>query len=358
MNLAAETHPPVYKTDDEEFKTSHPRLSVSVKRLSSLIPKVTIPRFGTKESTHGHRQSRSESILSALYTRTRNVGLPLRRTHSETHSLEGSHKEHQVGHNEDVRSQDREGLHGGDFEPAYDESRLVDQLVVALVKAPCTNHEFIPKGKLDKLVTQDSVTRELSRKEYLGSKIRHRTWRPAGDFYIGSSSDRTHATCVQWESIQSFTPSTAIESFQQVFAILMLIGRPKRIWSFVKEGVCDADLPLLKKRQDPAGGIYELRRRVDLAPPLRCLKKPNEISWFVAYQWCVLAPSFGPSDKHRVPHGEALKGQILPFVHWENRSRQGGSAEIHKAEVHPDHHDFDKNEASGHPSRRISLIVI
>jgi hypothetical protein len=45
-------------------------------------------------------------------------------------------------------------------------------------------------------------------------------------------------------------------------------------------------------------------------------------------------------------HYKVWEDQILPFVFWENTSRRGGSAEVHKVEIHPDHHNFDKHQVS------------
>jgi hypothetical protein len=225
--------------------------------------------------------------------------------------------------------------------PPFDQSRLDHQLVVALRLEPSTNREFVPIGELNDLVTQESVHHELSKMEYFPTKIKHRTWRIATSVHIRSTSKHESAQAVEVGQVQS-VPSQPT-SYQKVFAILMLMGRTKRIWSFVKEGVSDADLPLAKVRRD---GIFELRRCGNAQAHLRCLRKQSDIIGFVTRQWCVLAPVFGQPDGEKLLHCDADKSQIMPFVYWENASRQGGSGEVHKARIHPDHHAFDNSEAS------------
>jgi hypothetical protein len=241
-------------------------------------------------------------------------------------------------------------IHEGAISHANDPSRLNHQLVLALRIEYYTNRPFVPMSTMNKLVTQKSVNRELSRMEYLPAKISHRTWRPKTHFRVHPSPDHS--------SVQPPQPRPGLDTqsqpdkacYQQIFTTLLLMGRSKKIWSFVKEEVCDADLPLCKVRK---GGIFELQRRGDPQLSLRCLKKQNDIDGFVTCQLYVLALNFGKPDGEKVSHCKAWKGQILPFVFWENISRRGGSAEVHKAEIHPDHHDFDKDQVSMTCSRTI-----
>jgi hypothetical protein len=140
---------------------------------------------------------------------------------------------------------------------------------------------------------------------------------------------------------QAASPQSNRLCFQQIFAILLLMGRPKRIWDFVKEEVSDVDLPFVKVRNK---GIFGLQRRDKPHSLVRCLKKQSDITEFATRQWCVLAPFFGESDGETISHHILAKGQILPFVHWQNLYRQGGSGQVYKATIHPDHHAFGRIE--------------
>jgi hypothetical protein len=219
----------------------------------------------------------------------------------------------------------------------YDRLRLANRLRGVFRQDVVTQHNFVPKSDLDSLITQLSVNQELDRIEYLPARIRHRTWRSI-----------TYVRISQRNGIpprKSATSHSADARFQKIFAILLLIGCPKRIWSFVKEKVCDDDLPLCKtERIDQADRKYELRRDVNSSTPLSCLKKAHEISGFVDYQWRVLAPCFGRSDEGTVSHLKCADAQILPLVHRESETHEGGSGEVFQVVLHPGHHTFDSKE--------------
>jgi hypothetical protein len=268
--------------------------------------------------------------------REHNDELSLRKTHSAVpNPCQNPAKSKPTGPREDIY-QDMIGH-------LCDSCRLDDLLVLALSVERYTNRHFMPRNIMNKLVTQESVNRELSRIEYLPAKILHRTWRPKTHFRVRPLLEHHSAQHAQIAMAHGTLSHPDKASFQQVFTILMLMGCSKKIWSFVKERVCDADLPLTKIRQ---GGMFELRRYRDPQTPLKCLKKQSDICGFVTHQLCVLAPVFGESDEERLSHYKAWKGQILPFIFWENINRRGGSAEVYKAEIHPDHHTFDKKQVS------------
>jgi hypothetical protein len=223
--------------------------------------------------------------------------------------------------------------------PVVDHSRLDHQLRLALKRDSSTGGKFVPIGDLKRLVTQKSVEHELSRIVYLPTKLLQHNWRSPIDIRIElppayEGARHGQATPV----IEGNHTQSDMPCFRKIFAILLFMGRPRKIWSFVKERVSDADLPL----QD---GIFELRRRGKTQPPLKCLKKPNDISQFLMYQWWVLAPFFCELESGIVSHYKVSENQVLPFICWGNTGRQGGSAEVHKASIHPDHHGFGKKKA-------------
>jgi hypothetical protein len=253
----------------------------------------------------------------------------------------------------DVDRGDRERTDLNLFKPSFDGSRLEHQLSVALETEPSTHREFLPRGALDQVVTQKAVDQELSKFGYLPKRLKHRPWWPATNVRIGSVEEHEKLRRSQAVLTQTTTPQSDRLCFQQVLAILLMMGRPKKIWYFVKERVSDADLPLQKVCQN--GRTFELCRCDKNQSRIRCLKKQRDIKDFAARQWCVLAPFFGNPDEEKWLHHVIQKGQILPFVHWENTWRPGGSGHVHKAKVHHDHHAFNKNEVH---IPRLTLVPI
>jgi hypothetical protein len=273
--------------------------------------------------TKRRRRAESESSLSKPNTTTMNEVLTLRKSHS---AMDVQHRER----GEEVT-----------LTLSFDQGRLDHQLSVAMETEPLTRHEFLPRGALESLVTQKAVDQELSKVDYLPKRIKHCPWWPATNVRIGSVEEHENLRHMQTVSAHTVMAQSDRLCFQQVLAILLLMGRPKKIWYFVKERVSDADLPLVRMDRDK---ISELQRRDESQTTVRCLKRHRDVRDFATRQWCVLAPFFGDSDKETISHHVIQKGQILPFVHWEHVCRQGGSGQVHKAEIHPDHHAFDKNE--------------
>jgi hypothetical protein len=295
-----------------------------------------------------HRRTWTEGGLSVPKTEHPNVYLKLRTNHSDDNPLrlnpdKGLPKD-QAG---DFQPHHLKGKHQKTSDQAADQSHLNDRLVGALRLEPSTNRDFLPKGDLDNLVTQQSVNHELSRRRYLPKKPMLRTLRRNDCVRIGSPLEHESARLSQLGLVQDIAHQHGSCCFQQVFAILLSMGSLKKIWSFIEEQVTDADLPLSKVRQD---GVFQLRRRGDTQTPLKCLDKQSDIIKFVTFQWLVLAPVFGEAVGKKVSHFKAAKSQILPFVLWEKKDRRGGSGEVYRVEVHPDHHKFDKHEVSIIPS--------
>jgi hypothetical protein len=135
------------------------------------------------------------------------------------------------------------------------------------------------------------------------------------------------------------------KNFQKIFAILVLIRCPEKIWAFVKEEVHDGSLPLGSNCTDGINGTSVLLVRLEEPQTsLKCLTARSYVRDFLSRQWSVLAPSFTPSEITPVPRLSIAEREILPFLCWENTSRRGGSSEVYKVIIHPDHHRFDKNE--------------
>lgn len=129
-----------------------------------------------------------------------------------------------------------------------------------------------------------------------------------------------------------------------MFSILLFIGRVHKIWSFVKEGVSDVDLPLAKITQH---GTLQLSRSGEFGAPLRCLREVRDFDEFVTRQWRVLIPVLGDPVGEKLLHCATWKDHVrLPFLSWEDEGRTGGFGQVHKVKIHPDHHTFVEDEVN------------
>ncbi|KAK0613669.1 kinase-like domain-containing protein [Immersiella caudata] len=152
------------------------------------------------------------------------------------------------------------------------------------------------------------------------------------------------------DSKASSSPTTPKKSYFKIFAILVLIGWPTQIQHFVEEGVCDADLPLVRvKTPHMSLTPWELRRKEALDTPLQCFKTDSlsglwrrhvTVRSFESTQWQFLAPFFCQDDKERPYHFELPKRAILPFTSSKRLPLTSGFGIVFKVEIHPDHHRF------------------
>jgi hypothetical protein len=225
-----------------------------------------------------------------------------------------------------------------------DRSRLGDQLYAVLQDDATTNgRRFVTRVDLDRIITQETVQRELSRVVYFLASISPKVWRTrtTSRLPIGSSSGHADARHLPAEENPSKGPDN--KSVQQIFAILLLIDRPTKIWSFVREGICDADLPLEVVLQDTSPRLRSARNpRVHL----KCLKKSRDISGFVEKQWIVHVPVFEQSSTQEIPHIQADDRQSLSFVQWKSSGRSGRFGEIYQAKIHHHHCKFSQDVVS------------
>jgi hypothetical protein len=228
--------------------------------------------------------------------------------------------------------------------PPFDSTRLDHQLLRALRKDPSTGHRFLPSGVLNKLVTQKSVSEELSKLQYIPTRIKYRTWKSSTYVRIEVPNDTQGQQPTEAQTYQEPTPQPI--SYQKIFAILLFIDRPNLIWAFVKSKISDVDLPFAKVRRMD-NGLFELRRYTDVQKPIRCLKKERDIDKFVTRQWRVLAPVFGEPTGELFLHRLAWKDNIImPFLSWENDGRRGGSGVVDRVEIHPSHYKIGQFDAS------------
>ncbi|RYC59326.1 hypothetical protein CHU98_g6896 [Xylaria longipes] len=140
-------------------------------------------------------------------------------------------------------------------------------------------------------------------------------------------------------------PNDKEKSYRKIFTILVLIEKADTIQEFLREGIHDGDLPLMKLERDGKPGIFEFGRKSEegkAAHSLKCFKGFSRMNFmnFEDYQWAVLAPIFGRPRPKDVRHYNLEDQTILPFIEEEEVS-EGGFGRISRVKIHPDHHNFD-----------------
>ncbi|KAF4983472.1 hypothetical protein FZEAL_1201 [Fusarium zealandicum] len=197
------------------------------------------------------------------------------------------------------------------------ESELQDQLFEATIPGEPNGRRFLPRGRIRELINEK--------------------------WYLRLSTVGTAP--LKLKDIEACAVTICgIESSK--FEGDLLIEESSRIWDFVQEGVCDADLPPIKyQRKDNAR--FDLCCSRALNTPLRCFEdwKQHTKSQFAKWQWAMVAPLFAKaSDGHFVSY-VLSSDVILPFVSVQTTTN-GGYGTVRKVEIHPDHHEFGAAEES------------
>ncbi len=249
--------------------------------------------------------------------------------------------------------------------------RLADQLSLARYK-----HRFVPLGQLQRLINTDAVEQQLEKLERsLLKRVKH-LMRPASTRDKLQDGLQAEARRICGKGDQScpvyynkrdseVDPSPQLPSekrFQKIMAILLLIDRPSKIRLFVKEGVCDADLPLAwVQTTSYPHKRWALRRRKDHDTRLRCFDNWSQLrlDQFERTQWAVHVPFFArrPDDPKKVQHYDLPDRVVMPWAVFETHAR-GGSSQVYKSEIHPEHHNFAQFTVSPTPSRLSGIGMI
>jgi hypothetical protein len=211
---------------------------------------------------------------------------------------------------------------------------------------------FVPIGQLQRHVSTNHVASQLRRLEAQNMKLLGRTVREAcSNFNIARKpSLRREARKICGPEGMSFEPDSdglPGRDMRRIFAILMLINKPGRIWALYNEGLRDNDLPLIlasvpaSRPGKPCG--QRLARKGKDNEILGCFQtwKQETSKRFEEEQWCVLAPvfRFNPRNPKAVKPQIFEPDQILPFIGWK-RIADSGNCEVFKVGIHPQHHNF------------------
>ena len=138
------------------------------------------------------------------------------------------------------------------------------------------------------------------------------------------------------------------KTFRKIFATLLLIELPGEIRKFIEEGVCDADLPLMKSDETgQSTRTFSLCRKAAPGVRMKCFEgwKRQTLEQFEKYQWKLVAPFFSRGEDDKTKHWLFRDEVILPFTRQEH-AHSGAHGKVFKVKIHAEHHDFHENKVS------------
>ncbi|KAM0421333.1 hypothetical protein ACHAPT_010864 [Fusarium lateritium] len=220
---------------------------------------------------------------------------------------------------------------------------------------PEVGKHFLTEANLSKLLSVKAVERELRRCQNFSNHRRLRGMIARSPEVLKADArkicgglDKSRKLTLPSASARrskDASESQDCKPYRKILAILVLIQRPCRIWSFIDEGICDADLPLTRFDIPGPGKRWELRRQLDRDVSLKCFEPWGiaTLAEFEEFQWTVLSPSLHHSSEKYASTYEFEKARILPFTSWENPLKEGGHGQVYKVGIHPDHHSFGES---------------
>ncbi|KAI0892475.1 kinase-like domain-containing protein [Annulohypoxylon nitens] len=203
---------------------------------------------------------------------------------------------------------------------------LENQLREAILKYPRNDgQKFIPIGDFDKIVTRESVQREVEL--WLPEDRDIEIWvRAIWDTF--SYNDNTTASPI------------ALTSRRRIFAILVLLNAQRKIASFIREELFDKDLPFIQNKKDE--WVSYIQTGQERSCPVSSLSQldKRDADSFDNYQWFMLSPIFDMAGG-RVIHYELHCRITLPVLEHElghNPTLIGGQGEVSRIKMHGSHY--------------------
>lgn len=204
---------------------------------------------------------------------------------------------------------------------------ILQQNILAAYWRTTRDQMFLPKNDLFRLITQESVSRELER--VLGHS------HPPAQIEAWAAK-----VCTETDTHQD--GKTKIKSYRKIFALLVIAESPETIPRFLGEDVSDLDLPLVPIKGHGISGFS----RKDSKTPLGCFRRwsPMKLQNFHDHQWRMLAAYFS-TKSGKVKHYKLPDQHILPFIVPKNKAQdnqevRGGSGRVMMVDIHADHHNF------------------
>ncbi|KAI1164598.1 kinase-like domain-containing protein [Nemania serpens] len=204
---------------------------------------------------------------------------------------------------------------------------------------------FVPEKELEQILNENAILQELIKIEQSVFK-RIKFWRKTRSSQ--ELQQETKVICGEplATSLDHSRDCITFDRYRKIFAILLLISRPGAIRKFIREGLCDAHLPLVKTPVERKVRSFTLCVRgagnnIDTSFLLDW--KRHTVVLFEQTQWMVLAHCFDGGKPHDII---ILPDEtIIPFTYQEYKYT-GAHGEIHKIGIHPEHHNFEERKGA------------
>jgi hypothetical protein len=219
-------------------------------------------------------------------------------------------------------------------ESVSQELTLRHKLYEKRIERPNKSHRyFIPADDLERLLTPDSVSKQLQRCG-VSDEVRHR-------------------------SAELISKSAA-----KLFAILVYLKHGHLIFDFLAESIDDDHLPFIRSDNNAKAGNYKLCSRKSPGQLIKSMASWDHelVDDFGRDQWCMLAPIFEYNDA--IEHLELHDNCVLPWLEDEERSdraMEGGYGSVWKIAIHPAHQRVRSNSnqmVSFAPFRRNQGVTV
>lgn len=147
-------------------------------------------------------------------------------------------------------------------------------------------------------------------------------------------------------------------SYRTVFAILIMMDKHTSIGQFVKEGISDSKLPLLRNNGGSPDSLTSFPDPSVNASLRGILSgwKPQERDKFFGVQWELIPTFFAKKPGNmKVPHYELLSGHVLPYVYFphpvqpdpgETEDMNGLHGHVTTYHLHPSLQNLDRHTVS------------
>ncbi|KAI1468743.1 kinase-like protein [Daldinia caldariorum] len=190
--------------------------------------------------------------------------------------------------------------------------------------------KFLPLDKLEMIVTEEAVRKELARNpERISPQL----------------------ICKRQEIIDN--DRTQYTSYQKIFAILVLISQVHLISDFLDEEIRDWDLPLESRCPEEDTFLVSQRRTENPRPGYRLQTRykwsASRIAFFESQQWIVCSPFFSRAEHlgEKVHLYQLSAHDVLPFIKPGTDDRgnpaflnHGFFSTVRRVKIHPAHHNF------------------
>lgn len=222
---------------------------------------------------------------------------------------------------------------------------LEARLKTSAEKSEYASRLFMSRIRLEELVTQASVDRELRRCTKFPSNL-IQAWKPSPRIEADQPKYTQFRLARRSTTFVSTQKKESSRLYRTIFAVLTYIGRPNSISLFVEKGICDADLPLMNLEMVGASAAdFKFQSRWNIHRP----RHPK--GWgaamlhdFIENQWTFLPIHFEPpTAENPVPHQDFQENEVLPFVKWSKVGHAGGHGQVYRAQVCDGHHQFDED---------------